>query len=93
MLTTYIYAIVVFLIVILVLVALLLFVKAKLVPSGNITIDVNIRSNTNVRFISVCFLILNTYVHFAFAISVQRSDFFPKVVSVTYGKYLDTRKS
>ena len=45
MLTTYIYAIVVFLIVILVLVALLLFVKAKLVPSGNITIDVNGKKN------------------------------------------------
>ncbi|MCR5361720.1 MAG: NADH:ubiquinone reductase (Na(+)-transporting) subunit F [Bacteroidales bacterium] len=39
--TTYIYAIVVFLIVILLLVALLLVIKAWLVPSGNITIDVN----------------------------------------------------
>ncbi|MCF0178972.1 MAG: NADH:ubiquinone reductase (Na(+)-transporting) subunit F [Bacteroidales bacterium] len=38
---TYIYAIAVFLIVILVLVALLLFIKAKLVPSGNVTVDVN----------------------------------------------------
>ncbi len=38
---TIIYAIVVFLIVILLLVALLLVVKAWLVPSGNITIDVN----------------------------------------------------
>ena len=39
--TTYIYAIVVFLIVILLLVALLLVIKAWLVPSGDITIDVN----------------------------------------------------
>ena len=53
MLTTYIYAIVVFLIVILVLVALLLFVKAKLVPSGNITIDVNGKKNIEAASASV----------------------------------------
>ena len=41
MVQTYIYAIAVFLVVILVLVALLLFIKAKLVPSGNVTVDVN----------------------------------------------------
>ena len=42
---TYIYAIVVFLIVILVLVALLLGIKAWLVPAGNISIDVNGKKN------------------------------------------------
>ena len=41
MIQTYIYAIAVFLIVILLLVALLLIIKAKLVPSGNVTVDVN----------------------------------------------------
>ena len=41
MVQTYIYAIVVFLIVILLLVALLLGIKAWLVPSGNVVVDVN----------------------------------------------------